>query len=361
MKIDIFAHICTPRFIDAFTKKGVKWEKISGTGVPTGGPALWDMDKRLEVMDRYEDYVQLLVPSNEVSEVCYGPKHTPELARIFNDEMAEILAKYPHRFVGAVATLPFNNVDAALEEIDRTINELGFKGILLHTPIFDHPEGRSPELGPDFENMKAVDLPEFEPIFECMAKHKKPIWLHPVGYGATAVYSGEKRGRYQIAHILGWPVESALAMSRIVCSGILAKFPDLKIITHHCGSGIIPALEGRIDFDYDKYRWIGTLKWDKPGDVDPFRDRRPIDCFRSYYADTALYGGASGLECGHSFFGAERMVFGTDYPFDAVNGDRFIEKTIDAVHRMRISDGDKDLIFEGNARRILHLDTDTTG
>lgn len=355
-KIDIFAHICPPRFIDAFSKKGVSWEKISGTAVPTGGPALWDMDKRLEVMDRYEDYVQLLVPSNEVIEVFFGPKDTPDLARAFNDEVAEIIGKYPDRFVGAVAALPMNNIDAALKEMDRTLIELGFKGILMHTPIIVHEKGRSPALGPNYETMKAIDLPEFMPIYESMSKHNKPIWLHPVGYGSVPVYSGEKRGKYQIAHILGWPIESAMAMSRLVCGGILAKYPNLKFITHHCGSGIIPALEARLDYDYDKYRAIGTLKWDEPGEKDPFKSKRPIEYFRSFYADTAIYGGASALECGHSFFGAERMVFGTDFPFDTVNGDRFIEKTIDAVHRMNISDGDKELIFQGNAKRILHLD-----
>ena len=75
-----------------------------------------------------------------------------------------------------------------------------------------------------------------------------------------------------------------------------------------------------------------------------------------FYGDTALYGDASGLMCGHDFFGAEHILFGTDFPLDMENGDKFIKKTIDAVYKMNISDADKKLIFEENVKRILHLD-----
>ena len=88
----------------------------------------------------------------------------------------------------------------------------------------------------------------------------------------------------------------------------------------------------------------------------PFQTKRPTDYFKMFYADTALNGGASALNCGHDFFGAEHIVFGTDFPFDYANGDKFIKKTTDAVYEMKISDADKKLIFEGNAKRILHLD-----
>ena len=67
-------------------------------------------------------------------------------------------------------------------------------------------------------------------------------------------------------------------------------------------------------------------------------------------------GSVAGLECGHDFFGAEHIVFGTDFPFDLANGDKLINQAIDAVNQMRISDADKKLIFEDNAKRILHLD-----
>ena len=355
MKIDLFTHICPQGFIDAFSKteRGITWDKICGDAPIIGGAALTDLNKRLEIMDRYEDYVQVLVPVAEVIEPHFGPRDTALLTRAFNDALTEIVSKHPRKFVGAVAAIPMNNIDAALEEIDRAINELGFKGILMHTPVFTYEEGRQ---GLNYEKMKPLDLPEFMPVYENMSRHNLPIWIHPCGMGGVPVYPGEKRGKYILSHIFGWPMESAMAMSRLVCSGILAKFPNLRFIIHHCGSGIVPVLATRIDNEFEKFALAGELKWEEYGQEDPFKAKRPVDFFRMFYGDTALYGDSAGLECGHDFFGAEHIVFGTDAPMDFFNGDKFIKKTIDAVHRMNISDADKQLIFEGNAKRILHLD-----
>ncbi len=73
-------------------------------------------------MDRYEEYVQVLVPSGEIVEPFFSPEDTAYLVKLFNNELAELVNKYPDRFVGAVAALPMNNMDAALKEIDRAIN-----------------------------------------------------------------------------------------------------------------------------------------------------------------------------------------------------------------------------------------------
>ncbi len=308
-------------------------------------------------MDRYEDYAQVLVPSGQVLEAFFSPKDSAYLVQVFNDAVAEITQKHPDRFVAAVAALPLNNIDAALKEIDRTIKELGFKGILLHTPIFAYEEGRPIELGYNYNTMKPIDSPEFMPIYESMARHNLPIWIHPVGQGGVPVYSGEKRGKYVLSHVFGWPIESAMAMGRLICSGIMTKYPNLRFIIHHCGSGIVPALAGRIANEFDKFKAIGVLKFDQPGEEDPFKNKNAADYFRMFYADTALYGGTSGLMCGHEFFGAEHIVFGTDFPYDLAGGDKFIKKTVDAIYRMAVSDADKKMIFEDNARRILHLNT----
>ncbi len=358
MKIDLFAHVCPQRFMDAFarTERGLSWDDISGDARIQGGAALWDVEKRLEVMSRYEDYVQLLVPVAEIVEPFFGPRDSAYLARSFNDAVAEMVKEYPDKFVGAVATLPLNNIEAALEEIDRTIDGMGFKGIYLHTPVFVYEEGRPLERGLNYETMKPLDSPEFMPIYERMSRYDLPIWIHPVGMGGVPFYSGEGRGRYLLFHVFGWPLESAMAMGRLVCGGVLAKYPNLRFIIHHCGSGIVPVLEGRIDDEFDRFMAAGGLKFDQPGEENPFRTKRAVDCFRMFYGDTALYGGVAGLECGHGFFGAGHIVFGTDFPFDLAGGGKFIGKTIDAVQRMNVPDADKELIFAGNAKRILHLD-----
>jgi predicted TIM-barrel fold metal-dependent hydrolase len=344
MKIDAYAHICPRKFIDSFanTKRGLTWDLTCGTQM--GGTALWDVNKRLEIMERYEDYVQVLVPVGEVIEPYFNPQDTAYLTSVFNDAIAEIMQKHPHKFVAGVATLPLNNIDASLNEIDRAINELGFKGINMHTPVYSCESGRSFEAGLNYDTAKPLDSPEFIPIYEKMAKYNLPIWIHPFGHGGVPIYGGEKRGKYWLHHILGWPIESAMAMSRLVCSGILTKYPNLRFIIHHCGSGIIPVLAERIDNEFERFQLSGRLKWGEH-EENPFRNKRPADCFRAFYGDTALYGGVGGLECGHDFFGPEHIVFGTDFPFDMADGDKFIRKTIDSVYRMRIPDIDKALIF----------------
>ncbi len=347
MKIDIFAHIFPKKFMDYCAKHVVNWEKIK----PEGWPALWDVDKRLEIMDRYEDYVQVLVPPGALAGFCCSPEEEAELMRVFNDAVAEVVNKYPSKFVGAVAYIPMRNIDAALKEIDRVIDEKGFKGVYIETPIY---EVKKSDYSYDYETMKPMDSPEFMPIYESMCRHKLPIWIHPVGEGGIPVYRGEARDKYGLFLTFGWPFESVMAMSRLVCSGIMAKYPDLRCIVHHCGSGVVPVLAGRIDGQTEAFQVMG-VKFGQPGGEDPFEIKRATDYFRLFYADTALYGDASGLMCGHDFFGTEHILFGTDFPYDAEGGDKYIRVTIDAVYRMNISDADKEKIFEGNAKRILRL------
>ena len=354
MKIDIFSHICPKKFIDVFDKLPVSWETVGRTTTRLfGGRALWDVEKRLEIMERYEDYVQILIPTGDVVEPYFSPKDSARLAQIFNDALAELVAKYPEKFVGAVAAVPMNDVDAALEEIERTVS-MGFKGILMHTPVFSYEEGRPAELGYNYETVKSLDSPEFMPIYESMSKHNLPIWIHPTGQGGVPLYSGDKRGKYALYHLFGWPLESAAAMVRLVCGGILAKYTNLRFIIHHCGSGIVPVLAGRIGYEFDKFKSAGVVKYDNPED-DPFTSTRLVDYLRMFYADTALNGDTAGLACGHEFFGAEHILFGTDAPFDMADGNKFIKNTIDAVYRMPVSDADKKKIFEDNARRLLRL------
>jgi predicted TIM-barrel fold metal-dependent hydrolase len=111
-------------------------------------------------MDMFEDYVQILTVANPPVEVIADPEDAVEMSRIANDEMAELITKYPDRFVGGVACLPMNNPDAALNEIDRAIKELDLKGV----QVFTHVKGR------------ALDHPDFLPVFEKMAEYDMPIF-----------------------------------------------------------------------------------------------------------------------------------------------------------------------------------------
>ena len=334
MKIDIFPHILP----------GPYFEKMAAVAPPQlhmhkrmrGIPVLVDLDLRLRIMDRYEGYAQVLTLASPPIEIIAGPDLSPELARLANDSMAEIVDRHPDRFLGFVASLPMNNPDAAVAEIDRAIGQLRATGV----QIFSNVNGR------------ALDGPEFEPIFARMAAHRLPIWLHPTRTPGSADYAGEQRSKYDLWWAFGWPYETTIAMGRLVFNGLFDRHPDPAVITHHLGA-MLPYFEMRAAGGLDQ---LGT-RTDDPEDGAALArlKRRPFDYFKMFYGDTAVFGSTPALECGLAFFGVDRVLFGTDMPFDPEQGPGFIRDTIGALDRVRASDEDKAKIYEGNARRMLRL------
>jgi len=232
--------------------------------------------------------------------------------------------------VAAVACLPMNDVDAALKEIDRAIVELRFRGIQLHNPIGDKP----------------MDAPEFWPIYEKMAQYDLPIWVHSQRDINTPDYPGESSSKYLVWSTFGWPYETSVYMTRLIFGGVFDKYPNLKVITHHAG-GMIPYYAGRIAGFYDHNEMLLGLRHQLT--------KRPLDYYRLFYNDTAIYQNTPALMCCHAFFGAEHMLFGTDMPYDSQLGLRQVREVISSVEEMDISDAEKKLIFEDNARKLLRL------
>ena len=343
MKIDVYSHLIPKKYWDEVIRRLgnellEKYISREALGIELTR-TLWNLDERFQVMDRYNDVVQVLVPSGPALELLFEPEEAAELAKLYNDELANLLVRYPDRFAGAVAFLPMNNIDAALKETDRAINDLGFSGILIQTPIY----GNSPEI------TKPMDMDEFIPLYEMMAHHDRPIWIHPKREFSTADYSIENRSKYLIHQMFGWPYETAVAMSRLVYSGVMENYPDLKFITHHSG-GIVPFLADRI---------VNQCKWYPVGLKARFLEKlsRPaVDYFKLFYCDTAIYANTSAFMCAYSFFGADRVMFGTDFPYDDELGHTSIRETMNGVNKMQISEGDKRKIFEGNAKAILKID-----
>jgi len=141
-------------------------------------------------------------------------------------------------------------------------------------------------------------------------------------------------------------------MGRLVFSGVFDRHPDLVIITHHMGA-MIPFCAGRVGGGLDQ---LGTRSDDPEDGTALGRLRkRPIDYFKMFYGDTALFGAWHAMESGLAFFGADHILFGTDMPFDSERGPGFVRDTIAAMERMRASAEDKAAIYEGNARRLLTL------
>jgi len=301
-------------------------------------PMLADLDQRFRVMDQFgEDYCQILSVPAPPPEVLAGPKDAAELARRANDGMAELCRKYPDRFPGFTATLAMNNMEATVAEIHRAIKDLGANGVEFYTNAKGKP----------------MDLPEFEPVFQLMAEeYDLPIWVHPVRPATFADYPGETKSKYEIWWTFGWPYETSVFMARIVFAGYFDKYPNLKVITHHLG-GMVPYFEGRVGPGWDQ---LGSRTSDEDYTLLLKQlEKRPLDYFKQFYADTAVFGSVSATKCGLDFYGADHVVFASDAPFDPEGGPMYIRETIKILDELDIADADRHKIYHGNAERLLKL------
>jgi predicted TIM-barrel fold metal-dependent hydrolase len=332
MMIDVFSHILPPKYLAERNRRtanfGSQYAKYW-----SANPGLTDLDIRFRVMDKYPDVRQILTIAGPNIESITAPADAATCARIANDEMAALVAKHPDRFACAAACLPMNDLDAALAETDRAIEDLQFRGVEIFTDI----------------NGKPPDAPEFHPLYAKMQAYDLPILLHPRRTNTTADYVGEPSSHFLIYTNFGWPYETSKAMARLAFGGVFARYPKLKIITHH-GGGMVPYFHKRIELSWDfnvrrmGYRFDGQ-RLTKP----------PLDSYRMFYCDTAIQGNTAALMCAFEFFGADHMVFATDSPYDDELGERVYRETIPAVEAMAIGPAEKRQIFEGNARRLFRL------
>jgi predicted TIM-barrel fold metal-dependent hydrolase len=182
MKIDIYSHILPAKYLETFSKKNPAILKTT----EARNRAIVDLEMRLRLMDRYPDVAQVLTIAQPAVESMLGPKDAVELAKIANDELAEIVGKYPDKFLGAAACLPLNDMEAALQEADRAILQLGFRGVEIYTTV----------------NGETLDQAKFRPLYEKMVRYDLPIWIH--------CCTNEKLGL--TGGLLNWPFETASAM-----------------------------------------------------------------------------------------------------------------------------------------------------
>jgi aminocarboxymuconate-semialdehyde decarboxylase len=299
-----------------------------------GIPALTDLDLRLRQLEEFgDDYRQIIsLPAPPIEEAA-EPAVAAELARVANDGMAE-LVREQDRFAGFVAGLPLGDVDAAIAEAERAATELGALGVQVYTSVSGVP----------------WDDERFRPFFDAMARLDRAIWVHPSRNASFTDYPGEPRSRYEIWWTFGWPYDTAVFMARLVFSGLFDRHAGIKIVTHH-GGGMTPHFAGRIGHGWDQ---IGArTPEDQREDVEHSLARRPIDYFKMFYADTAMFGAAHAIECALQFYGADQMLFASDSPFDPEKGPLYIRETLANLEALELSDEDRSKLYEGNARRVL--------
>ncbi len=329
MVIDIYTHIFPDRFFQELERGS---PKLGNMGKRLRSiQKLFDLDARFREMDELGDYRQIIsLPNPPIEDIADG-ELAKTLARVANDAMGELCAKHPTRFPAFAAAVSLHDVDSAIAEAERAIKTLGAKGIQIYTNVAGHP----------------LDEPRFQPLFAAMAAHDLPIWLHPARTSDMADYTAEKKSRYEMWWCFGWPYETTVAMARLVFCGVFDRHPKLKIITHHLGGGMIPYFDGRIGPGMDV---LGSRTIDEDYSKILSSLKRPhLDYFHEFYADTAMFGGHSGLTCGIEFFGADRVVFATDAPLGP------IVKTRKVIDDLDLDAATYRKIMVGNAERLMNM------
>jgi aminocarboxymuconate-semialdehyde decarboxylase len=229
MRIDAYNHFFPKKYYEKMGEVGSGLKDMFNR--TRSIPCIHDLDERFRVMDLFQDYAQVLsLPAPRLEVIAKGdPKIAEELAKIGNDGLAELVAKYPDRFPGFVAQTPLIAKDAGVAETERAIKQLGALGTQIYTNVAGKP----------------LDRPEFEPFFAAMNKIGKPIWIHPDRSATHPDYMDEQKSLYEIWWTFGWPYETSVAMARLVFSKTLDKYPNLKIIIHHLGA-MVPIFEAAL-------------------------------------------------------------------------------------------------------------------
>jgi predicted TIM-barrel fold metal-dependent hydrolase len=325
-KVDAFAHVLPRRYLErlepvlerVLSPRRLKYYR---EGVFRFDPAITDLDERRRAIDRFGDYSQVLVlavpPLEETGEA------SADLARSANEEMAELVVKHHDLFAGFASALPLNDVEASLVELDHAVHHLGALGAQLYTNVSGVP----------------LDEPRFEPLLTRLEDLERFVWLHPTRTEAWTDYASETESDYGLWWSLGWPYETAAALSRLVYSGAMERHPRLRVIAHH-GAGMVPHFAARLAMG-PGYRQV---KDSLP--------RPPVEYFRRFYADTALFGASNAVRCVLDFFGPEHVLFGTDMPLGPPDS---VGLTIADLDASGLAAEDLARVCAGNAEKLLGL------
>jgi 6-methylsalicylate decarboxylase len=312
MRIDVHAHYWTDDYLELLVDLGLAGA-VAARGLGAGGGA--ELEARLRLMDRAGVQLQVLSACPQEPYV-QDPEKAARAARFVNDQYAELAGRYPDRFA-AFAALPMPHLEESAGEMGRALDELGLAGIAMNTSV----------LG------RALVEPGFEPVFAELNRRAAVLYLHPAGNSACTPLIRD----YHLTWMVGAPVEDTISIMQLITAGVPARYPDIKIINSHLG-GALPMLVQRAD---DQYRWEA-----------PDTPERPSVAARRMWYDTVGHGHVPALRCAIDSFGADRLLLGTDFPYE--NGDTFV-RAIDYINDPQIDSDAARAILDRNASALLGI------
>lgn len=280
-----------------------------------------DPEVRLGLMEKYGIDIQALTQTTPVL-LGFNPEEAAEICKLSNNDNYALCKAYPKKFVN-ICIISLLDMKSAMDELKRCINELDCRGVTISTN----------------QNGKGLDSPEYFPFYEKLVEHDLPIFLHPTHWESYPLVDMEKGWR--MMHVFGWPFDTTQAVWRLIFGGVIDRFPTIKIVTHHLGA-MLPFFSRRIEQNFNKF----------------LRDKVPrhiSEYWKNIYGDTATDGTLASYPCGYAFFGPDRMMYGTDYPFGAEDGEDFIRSNLEGIKSMNIPQGEKEKILGENAKKLLKI------
>ncbi len=239
-----------------------------------------------------------------------------ELTRYHNDRLSEMVKRYPDRFA-AMATLPMQAPAKALNELERAAKELGLRGVEIGSHVGQR------ELGD----------PAFWPIYQALEDLNAPIFIHP-----HHVAGLDRLLNYYFNNLIGNPLDTTIAAANLIFSGVLEKYPGLKIILAHAG-GQLPYIIGRLEHGYQ-------VRPECQENV----HKSPLAFFKNFYFDIITHN-PDALRYLISLAGSDHVLLGSDYPYDM--GDPDPVRTVSGLSG--ITAGDREKILEENAVALFGL------
>ena len=277
---------------------------------------LTSIEQRIKDMDKMDIDVQAI--STSPLQYYYGVETDlgRKIARTINERLVEITASHPDRFA-PLGTLPMQEPELAVQELEYCMNKLGFRGI---------------EIGTNVGGVEIAD-PRYEKMWAKCEELGAVVFLHPIGFT-----SPQRLTQHFLTNVIGNPLDTTVALAHIVFGGVLERYPKLKIVAAH-GGGFLGHYPARMDHAYKV----------RPECHDHIT-RPPSYYMKKIYYDTMVFGEPQ-LEHLVNLYGANHVVIGTDYPYDMG-----YYKPVDFVEKAKkLTRAQKDQIIGGTAAKLLGL------
>jgi len=276
-------------------------------------PGHRDISVRTQVLDEAGIDMQVLT-FTAPGTLIETPARSVELAALANDCLATIVRDRPDRYT-ALGTLPLNEPGACASEFDRVLDELALPGVML------------------FGNVNGVPLSDerFWPLYERASDTNAVLYIHP-----NFPPGVEAMEEYWLMPLVGFMFDTTLAAAGLVFSGVVERFPEITWVFGHLG-GAIPYLVERLDRGFEAYP-----------ECREHISKPPSEYLKEFYYDTVNFDPAA-LRLAIEFAGVDHILAGSDYPHLIGS----LGKMVDALAGVNVTDADRELIYGGNARRIL--------